>query len=335
MNAEIITKYLSGKCSDKELEGLYEWVKLSEENKQFFSDIRNAWAIANMTERADDKDRLQGEYEKLLQKLEKDDVLGEDKHLIRRPASRWGTIKRFAAVVLITIGLSTVVNYLIWHDRGTEGANHQLVVPSGQQAQLTLSDGTKIWLNARSKLIYPGRFASKKREVMLEGEGFFEVTHDSKKPFIVKTSDLNIKVLGTSFNISSYQDDNEVKLTLVNGAVSILEKTSDQEMARLAPDQMAVFSKADKKITVSKVETDFYTSWKEGQFKFRQMSFEEIAKRLSRNFNMEFVFRNKNIKNITYTGSFYNYEPLIQILEIMQKNSPFVFDIKKNQVLIK
>lgn len=333
MNTEIIAKYLSGGCTEKETEELLVWLESSEENKQHFSDLKNAWAIANMADNEADEQMPQNYFEKQMRHFDQNDI---SKSRVRPTLfNRIYGLRRIAAIIILTIGITTLFNYIIWQWPKSEQAYHQLVVPSGQQAQLTLSDGTTIWLNSRSKLLYPGTFSNKKREVILEGEGFFQVSHQQDRPFIVKTAALDVKVLGTSFNVAAYNDDKDIKLTLVNGSISILDKVTATELAKLKPNEQAIYSKTHKSFKVETVDIDFYTSWKEGRFKFRRMSFDEIAKRLSRNFNMEFIFSNNEIKNATYTGSFYNYEPVNRILQIMQKSSPFEFEIKNNQVFIK
>lgn len=241
---------------------------------------------------------------------------------------------RYAALIITTVCVTTVLTYLIWNKKIPVSYN-QLEVPCGQQAKLTLADGTKIWLNSKSRLIYPDHFSGNTREVLLDGEGYFEVTHNTQKPFIVKTSTLKVKVLGTSFNVSSYINDNEMRLTLVHGSVSVLDPTTNIEIKKLKPSEMAVYSKNDNLIYVKTVETDLFSSWRNGQMKFRKMSFEDISKRLSRNFNITIVIRGNELKNTIFTGSFYNYEPLDGILTVLRTNKHFDYKIQKDTVIIK
>jgi ferric-dicitrate binding protein FerR (iron transport regulator) len=244
------------------------------------------------------------------------------------------SLPRLAAAVISIIGLSIAFSYLFFHESKVQTVDNKLVVPSGQQAQLTLSDGTKIWLNSRSELRYPGNFTGNNREVFLDGEAYFEVTHDPDMPFIVRSKYLGIKVLGTSFNFSAYKDDAAIRMTLVEGLVSIID-SRNKMLLQLKPQQTAVYSKAGKRITLSGGDTDIYISWREGQFKFRKMSFDEISSRLGRNFNVVFRIQNEEMKHTTFSGSFYNYESLDQILRILQRNYPFHYEINGNEVLIK
>jgi transmembrane sensor len=244
------------------------------------------------------------------------------------------SLRQIAASILFIAGISVLISFLFLRTGNSETAYHQLMVPSGQQAQLTLSDGTVIWLNSRSKLRYPGKFGRNSRKIFLEGEAYFEVAHNAHKPFIVNTELLGIKVLGTSFNFSAYPDDPQVKMTLVKGSVSVTGKRN-KEIVRLTPGQTAIYSKTEKKMVLTEGDTELYISWREGQFKFYRMTFEDIARRLSRNFNVTFRIQNDDIRNTTFNGSFYNYESLDQILHILQKNYPFNYTSTKNEIVIK
>ena len=333
MITEIIIKHFQNTATTEEQNALLAWVEDSEENKQLFATLKNTWVISNLADTNQDKEVLRKKFNILLEKIE--DLLESEgpvsknnkRHIIR-------VIMRFAAVIVLTACITTILSYTFWH-KAEPLLYNQLEVPCGQQAKLTLSDGSKIWLNAKSKLIYPARFSGLSREVVLDGEGFFEVTHNEKKPFIIKTSTLKVKVLGTSFNVSSYNNDSDIKIALVNGSVSMLNPINDQEISRIEPNEMAIYSKKDHRISVKEVETYLYSSWRDGHFKFRKMSLEEISKRLSRNYNVKFVFQNNNLKSTTFNGSFYNYEPLEQILKILKTNTSFKFTIQKDTVIIK
>ncbi len=335
MNIDIIiTKYLSKSATDEEIEELLSWVEASEDNKKVFTDIQNTWNLASMISPDTDEQRNQNKLYALINKLDHQEKVKSKIHQLHRKQI-WIEIRRYAAIIVITIGISGLITYSLWHKSIAPAGLHQLRVPCGQQAELTLDDGTKIWLNAKSTLTYPGTFNGKNRTVTLDGEAYFEVTHVADKLFVVKTSYLDVKVLGTSFNVTSYSNDRDLKLTLVKGVVSLSKPNDNKEMTRLKPGELAICQKSTLDISIDTVDTDLYTSWRHGQFKFKELSFEEISKRLSRNYNIQFVFLNKNLKNIRYNGSFYNYESLDQILQILKTNSHFLYKIKKDTVIIK
>jgi transmembrane sensor len=330
MNPETIAAFLAKNLTKDEEQVFFAWLDESDENRRLFAEMKNTWSLAAMYGDVDNKKVRKQKFELLKQKLDLTDEKSR-----RFQIGYWlQDFRKIAAILVLVVGLTSVFSYFIWSPAPKKMAWHQLIVPGGQQAQLTLEDGTKIWLNSKSKLTYPAGFAGDTREVKLDGEAYFEVTHNEDIPFIVNTSKINVKVLGTSFNVSAYKDDKELKFTLVSGSVSLFEKETGSELARLKPNDLAVYSKVKQSLKLETVEPEIYTSWKQGQFRFRKMSFEEIAVRLSRNYNVEFRFKDEALKKTTFTGSFYEYESLEQVLKIMQTNSPFRYSFDKNLVTI-
>ena len=329
---ELITRVISGMATQDETTELLKWVESAEENKLLFASMKNAGNLAVMSEYLKDSELLNERYREFIR------LRGEIKDGLSIGQGFMGkslviSLRRLAASIILIVGISVSTGYLLFHKPFEEPSMNQLVVPSGQQAQLTLSDGTRIWLNARSRLIYPGNFTGRTREVLLDGEAFFEVMPNSDKPFVVKSDLLAVKVLGTSFNFSAYKDDKELKMTLVEGSISIIGEHKN-EITRLKPSQTGVYSKSKKTLFISSEDTELYTSWRNGQFKFRRMHFEDISRRLSRNFNVDFVIQKENLKKVTFSGSFHKYESLDQILRAFQHNYPFQYKINKNQVII-
>lgn len=167
-----------------------------------------------------------------------------------------------------------------------------LVIPYGSRSNITLADGTRVWLNAGSRLIYPSRFVDKTREVFLSGEAFFEVEKSEKQPFTVKTADMQLEVLGTKFNVSAYPEDFAVLTTLAEGSVEI-KSTSVAKREKgvlLVPGQMAYFNKKTMQTQVQKVNLEEYTGWTEGLFYFSNTDFNRVIKKLERFYNIQFQF---------------------------------------------
>lgn len=176
---------------------------------------------------------------------------------------------------------------IVQSDLGT-GFN-QLIVPFGKRSYITLSEGTKVWLNSGSKLIFPPIFKGKTREVYFVGEGYFEVAKDVERPFFVKTDLFRMKVYGTRFNLESYPQDNNSTIVLVEGKVSMIPQGSKlgQEVF-LAPSQKAMMSKGSDKIEIANVEnTDVYTGWIEGYLTFSNVEVSNLLKRVSRYYNVQ------------------------------------------------
>lgn len=171
-------------------------------------------------------------------------------------------------------------------------AMNTLVIPYGSRSNITLADGTKVWLNAGSRLIYPSRFVDKTREVFLSGEAFFEVAKSEKQPFTVKTADMQLEVLGTKFNVSAYPEDFAVLTTLAEGSIEI-KSTSAAKREKgilLVPEQLAYFNRKTLQTQVQKVNLEEYTGWTEGLLYFSNTDFNRITKKLERFYNIQFQF---------------------------------------------
>lgn len=171
---------------------------------------------------------------------------------------------------------------------------NEVVIPYGKKSQLVLEDGTKVWLNAGSKMAFPTKFTGKKREVFLEGEAYFEVTHNENQPFWVNTKEISIKVLGTKFNISAYQTDYLTETVLIEGKVSVSERSSmvfHQAETILHPNQRASYHKTNKTISVRhEPDVEFIIAWTEGWFKFSKQSMNDVLNKLQRYYNIQFVY---------------------------------------------
>ena len=181
---------------------------------------------------------------------------------------------------------------------------NQLIIPSGSRSKITLSDSTVVYLNAGSKLIYPSAFDKNTREVVLFGEAYFEVTKNRHKPFVVKTTAVDIEVLGTHFNVSAYSDDDQIQTVLVEGKVSIAKNDASVFSRRilLNPSQMAVFNKQTKKMIVNNVDVEHYTLWKDGMLKFEDEDLELIMKKIERYYNLKITFSSPSKGRMKISG---------------------------------
>ncbi len=220
----------------------------------------------------------------------------------------------------------------------TELVYNELQVPHGKRFQLILSDGTVAHLNAGTSLRYPVNFIKgKDRTVFLDGEAYFEVTKDTKHPFIVNVDNLNVRVLGTQFNISSYQDNNEISTTLIEGAVAIYKKDEAfniESAALLEPSDKASWNKNTNEITIDMVDdTSIYTAWMEDKIIFKNTPFLNIRKALERIYNVTIINNNETLDKNTY-NVFFDGESIEQILETLNINFSINYIIKNNQVII-
>ena len=209
-----------------------------------------------------------------------------------------------------------------------------IVIPRKGEYKIILSDGSSIWLNAESKLKYPLKFKGKERRVFLEGEAYFEVAHNSSMPFIVETEAQELAVLGTKFNITAFPDESSVQSTLVSGSVKINVKNSDKKVL-LIPGQQAVVDKDSRNLKVNSVDVSEITAWKEGFFSLENVTMEEFLNRLSRWYDVKFVFEDDSARGLAFRGSVPRYDNLISVLDMLQAISPVEFKYQKNEIEVK
>lgn len=206
---------------------------------------------------------------------------------------------------------------------------HMIEIPVGGSYEMTLTDGTKVWLNSASKLRFPTRFAGGKREVSLEGEAYFEVARNERMPFIVNTGQSKIRVLGTAFNVSAYNNENVVT-TLAKGSVEV---NCNDVTANLVPGKQAVVDRLGR-INTKNVDVALYTSWLKGVFEFENMSLYEIASKLSRWYGVDFDFVDKSCMERRFTGGFRKSDPANECLEIIEKTTDVKFYITNNSIKV-
>ncbi|WP_292270185.1 FecR family protein [Butyricimonas sp.] len=211
-----------------------------------------------------------------------------------------------------------------------EERKNELIVPRGGEYQIVLADGTRVWLNSATKLIFPQNFTGKERRVVLSGEAFFEVARDENKPFIVETSRMDVKVLGTRFNVNAYTDNEMVSTTLVDGSVEVASGT--QKPITLVPGEQA-YGEAGE-LEKREVNVRLYTSWIDGRFMFNNVELEEIAKQISRWYDVEIFFTNENVKKTRFTGGMVKFKPLDDLIRMIESTSSVCFSVKGRTIVI-
>jgi transmembrane sensor len=213
---------------------------------------------------------------------------------------------------------------------------NQIKIPNGKTFNLTLSDGTHVYLNSGSALRFPVKFIKgMKREVYLEGEAFFDVSKDKLHPFIVNANAINVKVLGTKFNISSYAEDKEVSTVLVEGSVSLNNDANPNEKTMLTPGYKGAWSKTSAKISLEKVDTSIYTNWMKGELVFKNVAFAAIIKKLERTYNVKIINYDDELNNIKINASFdKNIENINAVMNAISKVRSFNYKITEDKIII-
>ena len=221
------------------------------------------------------------------------------------------------------------------------GANEMvlntIIVPYGKRTQVTLSDNSTIWLNSGSKLIYPVKFTAGKREVYLEGEAIFEISHNRHHPFHVITPNVEVKVLGTVFNLSAYKDDNTVRTVLESGSVELMYRSNSifsKSKVTMVPGMLATYDPLQGTVEQIEVNTNYYTSWREGYFIFKQEPLSVILKKISRYYNVSIQLNSQEMANETFSGPLDFRNSAIQVLEVIAEIMSAKVESTDNQILI-
>ena len=208
---------------------------------------------------------------------------------------------------------------------------HTLQVPRGGEYKIVLDDGTEIWLNSASELKYPAHFVGNERRVCLVGEAYFQVARNEAAPFIVETRDMDVKVLGTSFNVSAYEDEENSHATLVEGRVEVDDKINGEKVT-LTPGEQALLQ--GKEMVVREVNTKLYSMWRLDRFTFASEDMEGVIRKLSRWYNVNFFFSNSSMKQKRFTWSLPKYSDISQVLKMIEMTTDIKFQVKGNTIII-
>lgn len=215
---------------------------------------------------------------------------------------------------------------------------NQLVIPYGNQSKVVLSDKTVVWLNAGSRLVYPTLFKEKIREVLLFGEAYFDVTKNPGKPFIVKTSGIDIMVIGTKFNVSAYTEDNVIQTVLKEGSVSIRRKDANlfEKDIVIKPNQLASFDKTNRNTEIHEVNADTYSLWTKGLISFEDVDFRRVIKQVERYYNISISFSEPQKEIMRISGKLDLKRSRKEVMEYLEKVSLSSFEqVQADKYIIK
>ena len=241
---------------------------------------------------------------------------------------RWYRFIRSAAAILLLPAL-LLSGFLYYHLRELQqlpAEQVELTTAYGMISKIILSDGSEVWLNSGSKLVYPQRFVGKHREVYLSGEAYFKVKSDSSHRFDVKTSDgITVSAYGTEFNVQAYADESRVEATLAEGNITV-EQPEYQVKETLKPGEQLRYFKKDRQTDLRAVNLSAETAWREGKILFRRTSMKEVARQLSRHFNVDIQLQGQEICDYSYSATF-TTETLTEILSLLEKTAPIQCEI--------
>jgi transmembrane sensor len=365
---DLIVNYLANEATNVEKNFLLEWLNEKSENQKEFDRIREIWISARLT-----KENKQFDKEKVWEQIQKRVPEIQTKPTLRikkEPHYGFKNILKIAAVFVISFTIGLLVMYYVGKNADSNlTEDYEIITPLGSKTSIRLPDGSNVILNAGSKLIFPKKFNDKQRLVSLSGEAYFDIAKNPKKPFIVNTSDIDIKVLGTVFNVKAYSDEGTVETTIIRGSVSIV-KAGNEKLKKpiiLTVNQKATYIKSKGEIALSDVDSislgqktktafsdksikklipidrlkidnqidvKLAVSWTNGVLIFKSEPLESIAKKLERKYNVTLIFEDEKLRKSKYTGTLRDLT-LEQVLKVMEFTSPIEFRIVEKTVYLK
>ncbi len=353
--AILLSRKLSGEATPDEIRALEEWVRNNPQDHYLIESVQLYWHNMPAQDFFNISDNTH--FERILNRAETPVIAIAEQQKpgkkIRQPWLKW-------AAAAIFIGITTIVavvfNRQQWQKQSAEAAN-DIVTTRGTKSKIILPDGTKVWLNADTRLNFDKAFDGALREVYLDGEAFFDVAKNKDRPFIVHTSDIDIRVLGTAFNVKSYKEEPTIEATLIHGSIQVTKQKECIPKIILSPNEKLVFNKLIGKVTespgqltiaketepqylVSKIAGNqindssvVETAWIHNRLLFDGDTFKELAIKMERWFDVQIKFDNAEVANYRLRGAFED-ETIGEALKALQQIANFKFTVKDKTVTI-
>lgn len=310
MRRDILYKFFEGKASPKEQRLIGQWLDESEKHKEVL--VRERMVFDAMIVSGGITDRQSVQSRK------------------KRTRVVFMELLRVAAVILVMF----LVGGYIYVRKMEEIrlANNIVTVPVGQRVNLQLPDGTSVWLNASSEIIYPAYFSGSNREIHLNGEAYFEVEHNASKPFIVHTETFDIKVLGTKFNVEAYKGMEGFTTALMEGSVEVTDRKNKDKSVRLYPAQKVAFRNGE--LCKSPIDNYDVYRWREGLICFKETRFADLMRQLEKNYGVRILINNEAVKEKVFSGKFRTTDGIDNALRLLQKEGHYTFEWDENKTTV-
>ena len=313
MDKDLLQRYVEGNVTPEEVETVVDWLDVDNDNVKEYMSLHKLYDISVLNQSA-----------QLQEKVKK-----SRSFVFRRIIMEIGKV---AAVALFIVGIEFLLNKE--EHKGEPSLFQTLYVPSGQRAELILPDSTRVWVNAQSRIVYPVTFQKNCRQVDLEGEAYFDVKRNEASPFIVKTEKVDIKVLGTEFNVTAYSKNPELKIALLKGTVE-LESLESSSKYMMKPGEQIRFKEG--KYISSDINNMDHFKWKEGLLCFNNQPISEIMEELCLYYDIHIDVADLPFLKERYSGKFRVKDGVEHVLKVLQLEHRFIYvkDNELNQITIK
>ena len=309
MDTKLLNKYLAGDALPEEKREVVRWMKESEEHREQLMQMRHIYDATIWNGNLQEKK-------------------AENKKIMMRYL--WASMKIAAVIAMIAFIIhKEYQEYRFEHSTEMQ----MMTVPAGQRASLVLADGTIVWLNSNSTLKYPATgFHAKERKVILEGEGYFEVTKQNGKQFTVKTHEYDVVVKGTKFNVSAYSDDSYITTTLLEGAVELNYK---EDQIRMSPGESISLDLVTRQLKGKKVNARQAMAWAEDRIEYDDITLGEMVKKLSRQYDVHIQLESEKLGDMKFRVSLRNKETIVDVMDALKEIIPIKVEYKEKDIYIR
>ncbi len=327
-NLDDILNLITGNIAPDRKKEVFSIIKEDSENEELYRKAKTTWALMSSAQKMPDYE-IEKSYKRLNARI-------SAKHGFQKILS---TYVRYAAAVVLLVSFSAIVFYLGRQDNHnlvSELKYTSVVADKGQISKVILPDSSIVWINSGTTLTYDNNFSQNNRNLSLKGQAFFEVRKNKHLPLIVTSGDLQVKVLGTRFDVKAYPDDDEIKVTLESGKVELLNAKDKSFAYRMIPGQMASYDLQSSKVKKKTVVTQNYSGWKTGNLIFIDTPMAEVIKSLKRKFDIEIEVGNTSVYRSVFNANFKN-ESMKEILDYIRFSCHVNYTIvpEKNSIKIK
>ena len=323
INEETLAAYLSGDLDAERRAAVETWYDASAANRKLFGEI---YYLLCLNDRINDSARIDAEaaYRQCRQRM---------REHARRTMWRRGMVRVAAAAAVVVAVVAGGWGVASVAERLTQPVT--VYTQLGERSQAVLPDGTKVWLNASSRVEYRASFLSRKRRVEMDGEAYFEVTHDRHAPFVVSTHGLDIRVLGTRFNVRNDEERHSVTAVLLEGSIEASAAEEGSRTLRLQPSQQLVFDTQTRDMRLTDIASaERSINWIHGRFSFEHQTLGEIAEELNRYYNVEIRFEDVSLRDLRFSGDFRAEDGIYHIMSVLQLTYKFNCRIVDNDIEI-
>jgi ferric-dicitrate binding protein FerR (iron transport regulator) len=326
---DIANRFLAEKkCSAQELTALKKWLSNPATHSEVENWLLEHWVVSDEV----DSTTLIESVSRQIQDLRKGQSVAPG-FSITRILNIYQKVAAFLLIPIVGIGILYGLNQF------TQSSVQytETIAPRGQKSQIVLADGTKVWLNSDTKIRYPGSFSEKQRDVYLDGEAFFEVTKSKQQPFVVHTSDLDVKVLGTKFNVKAYQDEDQIETSLFEGKINLLYRSpdaADQVEKEVNPGQSFAYNKTKHQLGGNRFPQEEIDGWKKNQLIFKDDTFSNLVRKVERWYDVEVVYDQNLFNDRRLTVELYEGERLERLMEVISLALSVNYKYEKEKIIL-